>query len=198
MGAPNAGRTFFCTAKFPTPFTLRHIPHKLHTFPQTTICPSPLSPHTARAFVVRLHPFPVPRTQPYVISIFHSPPKTVPGCESSRFSRQTCHCPSSNAQPLFSRRIRERLKPCLCQDTINQDTSCKRKWKERRLEDCHPPESRTSLCGIPRSTLRRVLEYLPQSTRILAAKHCAMLLKAESGSTHPVPRHAAECGKKEE
>lgn len=73
MGAPNAGRTFFCTAKFPTPFTLRHIPHKLHTFPQTTICPSPLSPHTARAFVVRLHPFPVPRTQPYVISIFHSP-----------------------------------------------------------------------------------------------------------------------------
>ena len=63
----------FCTAKFPTPFTLRHIPHKLHTFPQTTICPSPLSPHTARAFVVRLHPFPVPRTQPYVIHIFHSP-----------------------------------------------------------------------------------------------------------------------------
>ena len=171
MGAPNAGRTFFCTAKVPTPFTLRHIPHKLHTFPQTTICPSPLSPHTTRAFVVRLHPFPVPRTQPYVIHIFHSPknrslmrikPLFVPDLPRSFFGRIALILATdkgtAQAIPL-SRHHKIKTLPA-------KGNGKKGAWRTAAHQKAghRSAESRAVLCGEYSSTCRRVLEYLPQST----------------------------------
>ena len=171
MGAPNAGRTFFCTAKFPTPFTLRHIPHKLHTPQETTICPSPLSPHTARAFVVRLHPFPHPRTQPYVISIFHSPknrsrmrikPLFVPDLPRSFFGRIALILETdkgtAQAMPL-SRHHKIKTLPA-------KGNGKKGAWRTAAHQKAghRSAESRAVLCGEYSSTCRRVLEYLPQST----------------------------------